>query len=452
MRRSNLCLFMKGCLTAMAAMLVLVSCHDSDYLNAIPSESTALMSIDISKLDTKQAAAFMQLLPEQDVAKSGVDFSRKLYLFESPDGNLGLCGRVKNSDEIAAFLGSMKSTVVSPMEEYRGAHFAVIKDTWVVGFNDRSFLLMGPVSVEGQKVLRQQMAKYLDQDEEQSIAGSRILAKLDSIDSPVALVAQAQALPDKLTAPFTLGAPKSADASQVIIAAKMNAVDKVLMIEGETFSFNKSINNALQKAYNEYLPITDKFVDNASAPHFFSIFMNVDGSKFINHLHDSNMLMGLLAGINTAIDMDNIIRSFKGDMLMAIPSYTDNQLQLAMAAQLGSHQWLQDVAYWKKSCPPGGKILDWRKNAYYYKGGDTSYYFGVTPTNLFYSGSSATLAQSTLNKAETPLSPTVAEQIKGKKVAMVVNLNAIENDKAQLARDFLKPVFGDLSTIVYTLK
>ncbi|MBO1362429.1 DUF4836 family protein [Prevotella sp. A2931] len=451
MKTSNLRLLVKGCL-ALVIMLALASCHDSDYLNAIPTESKALMSIDISGLDAKQAAAFTRLLPGQNVEKSGLDFSKKVYLFESSDGNLGFCGRVKSADDIVSFLESMKSSAVSRVEQYRGARFAMVKDAWLVGFNDRSFLLMGPVSADGQKVLRQQMAKYLNQDEDQGVTGSRIFARLDSIDSPMALVAQVQALPDKMIAPFTLGAPKSADASQVFIAAKMNVSDKMLTIEGETFSFNKSTNNALQAAYNEYYPITDKFVGNVSASCLFSIFMNVDGSKFIHHLHDNSLLTGLLAGINAAIDMDNIIKSFKGDVLIEIPSYANEQLQLAMTARLGNAQWLKDVAYWKKSCPPGSKIIDWQKNAYYYKGDDISYYFGVSPSNLFYSGSSAILAQSTLNRATLPLPSAVAERVKGKKIAMVINLNAIDNDKAGLIRDFLKPVFGDLSTIVYTLK
>ena len=57
----------------------------------------------------------------------------------------------------------------------------------------------------------------------------------------MALVAQAQALPEKFVAPFTLGAPKNADASQIVIAAEMNVQKGMLRIKGETFSFNPSI-------------------------------------------------------------------------------------------------------------------------------------------------------------------------------------------------------------------
>ncbi len=40
---------------------------------------------------------------------------------------------------------------------------------------------------------------------------SRLFAQIDSIDSPIAMVAQVQALPEKFVAPFTLVLPKDTD-------------------------------------------------------------------------------------------------------------------------------------------------------------------------------------------------------------------------------------------------
>lgn len=65
------------------------------------------------------------------------------------------------------------------------------------------------------------MVRFLHADEDAGVKSSRLFAQLDSIDSPIAMVAQVQALPEKFVAPFTLGAPKDADASQIVIAAGM---------------------------------------------------------------------------------------------------------------------------------------------------------------------------------------------------------------------------------------
>ena len=104
------------------------------------------------------------------------------------------------------------------------------------------------------------MVKYLKADEEQGIQSSRLYESLDSICSPMAMVAQAQALPEKFIAPFTLGAPKGTDASQIVIAAEMNINNGLLRIKGKTFSFNSEVNASLEKANQNYRPIKGKYV------------------------------------------------------------------------------------------------------------------------------------------------------------------------------------------------
>src|SRR3712207_8908281 len=51
-----------------------------------------------------------------------------------------------------------RSNKISPLQEYRGVHFAVLNDSWMIGFNDQSFLVMGPTPASGQSILRQNMA------------------------------------------------------------------------------------------------------------------------------------------------------------------------------------------------------------------------------------------------------------------------------------------------------
>ena len=59
------------------------------------------------------------------------------------------------------------------------------------------------------------MVKYLKADEDEGITASPMFERLETITSPMAMVAQAQALPEKFVAPFTLGTPKDTDPSQV---------------------------------------------------------------------------------------------------------------------------------------------------------------------------------------------------------------------------------------------
>ena len=167
---------------------------------------------------------------------------------------------------------------------------------------------------------KRQIVKLLNQDEEHGIKNSPMFEKMESIEGAVAVVAQASALPEKLAAPFTLGAPKDADLSQIMIAADLRKNGEgCILIDGETFSFNKGIDEKLKKSREAFRPIKDSYVGNMSRNSVWGAFMNVDGKVFINMLHANKAFQALLAGMNMAVDMDKIIKSIDGDVVLASP-------------------------------------------------------------------------------------------------------------------------------------
>lgn len=435
-------------------VLIFASCSDNSYLNAIPNESTALISMDPAKMSgVNNMAVLKTLLHLTNIDKSGIDASHKIYLFESPDGNLGVCAKVNDENDLTETFNKLAAKGACPQpKERRGFHFTVLKDAWIAGWSDASVLIMGPVTPDAQPQLQQQMAKYLKQGEEDGITTSKIYEKLDSIDSPMAMVAQAQALPEQFIAPFTLGAPKGADASQVMIAAEMSVKKGIMHINGETFSFNKTIDKSLKDATKIYRPIKGKYINSMPKNAMLGMFLNVNGNKFLPLMHSNKGIQQLLMGVNAAIDMDNIIRSVNGEMAIITSTYGSDNISMSMTAQLENCKWTNDVGYWKQSCPAGGKILDWQKNAWYYTDNKTAFYFGVSKDMQFFSGSSKEEAAQSIMDSKEQLGNNVKDIIKGQKLVMVINMNAMKGDKAGAVTSMMKPIFGNLETIVYTLK
>lgn len=89
-----------------------------------------------------------------------------------------------------------KKRIASEVKERKGFHFAVLKDSWLVGFSGQALLVMGPVVADAQAQLQQQMVKYLKAEEEDGITVSPMYERLQTLSSPMAMVAQAQALPE----------------------------------------------------------------------------------------------------------------------------------------------------------------------------------------------------------------------------------------------------------------
>ena len=441
-------------------VFVLSSCSGSDYLNAIPKKSTAIISVDMQQMaagksDEDKAEMLKSLLHIEDAGKCGIDVSEKLYLFETADGNLGLCAKVKSAGDVEEWLGSLaKQRLATAVAERKGFRFSVLKDSWLVGFSDDALLVMGPVVADAQAQLQNQMAKYLKAGEEDGITASPMFARLDSISSPMAMVAQAQALPEKFVAPFTLGAPKGADASQIVIVARMDIDKGILHITGETFSFNKAIDAALKKAVQTYRPVKGDYVKSMPADALAGIFMNVAGTDFLPMMQSNPGIQQLLMGINTAIDMDNIIRSVDGDMAIVLPSLSDDGMKIMMAAKLADAKWLADVDYWKKSCPKGTSIGNWGKDSYVYSDGKTMFYFGVTADKQFFSGNDELGAEYSIKPSTHPVSASIQQLVTGQKLAMVINLAKTGggNDAVSAVTGLLAPLFGNLNSIVYTVE
>lgn len=442
-------------------MIVLMSaCSDNDYLNAIPSKSTAVISIDMSRLngqeqEQNQEHILKTMLHVDDVSKCGLDVKENVYLFETIDGNLGLCAKVADEGDVSNWLSELsQQRICSTVTERKGFHFAVLKDSWLVGFSSKALLVMGPVVAEAQAEMQRQMVRYLNADEDAGIKSSKLFAQLDSIDSPMAMVAQAVALPEKFVAPFTLGAPKDADASQIVIAAGMDVEDGVLKIAGRTFSFNPSINQALVKSQQVFRPIQGDYVQSMPDDAMAGIFMNVAGSRFLPLVQSNQGLQTLLMGINASIDMDNILRSVDGDMSIVLPTLGADHMQMMMAARLSHAKWLSDVDYWKQSCPKGSTIGNWKSNAFCYSSGKTCFYFGVTDDKQFFSGNDEVSAESSIRPSSHPISKRVQNMIRGEKMVMVINLEKSGGGGSamQAVTGLLSPLFGQLTAVVYTLK
>ena len=101
----------------LVAWSALTSCSGDDYLNAIPAKSTALVSVDLQALSTRsgmedKAGALKKILHVDDLSGCGIDFSEKVYLFETADGNLGLCAKVDDDDDVASWLGGWRRNIV----------------------------------------------------------------------------------------------------------------------------------------------------------------------------------------------------------------------------------------------------------------------------------------------------------------------------------------------------
>ena len=443
-----------------AAICICSSCSGDDYVNVIPGNSNALVSVDMKGLEDTMGHsgvdAIKSLFGTDNADDCGIDFASKVFFFETTDGNMGCCAKVSSSTGLADWLNGLAGKgICKKVTERRDIQFTLLRGSWTVCFNDKALLIMGPVLPAQQAEAVREMSRWLKQSEEDGVKGTPVFDKLQGIETPVAIVAQMAAMPEKFVAPFTIGAPKGADASQLLIAASITfAEGGNLLISGEPFSFNAAIDKALKNGTKNFRSIGGKYADNLTDNTLCSLFMNVKGTELVKMMHDSAALGVLLAGMNTVIDMDNILRSVDGDMVIGVNSYSESNMNMTMAAQLSNHDFLEDVDYWKKSCPAGSTIEDCGTNRFCFKNGETHFWFGVSEGNEFYGSTDRLVAASILKPSASPLPSAVRDFIRRQRFCMVLNVGELMEQNKELGSvaDVLSPVFGNVNKVIYCIK
>lgn len=436
------------------SIILITSCDNKEYINAVPSTVTALVKIDMPKIgDNKVFQSVASFLQVENFRDCGIDVTGELFLFETSEGNLGLCAKVDDSDKLLSVLNKLSKTGKTGRVFTQGkCSYTDINSSWAVGFSDKTLLILGPVSSAALPEEQRHLAKLLKQDEDAGVVNHPIYTKLDSMDNAISMVAQIQAMPEKFIAPFTVGMPKDADPSQIYMAAKINKHNGIIKFEGETFSFDKSFDSAIKKANSVYRNIKGNYVACMPQDYSFGLFANIDGKEFLPLLQKSKPLQTLLVGLNTAIDFDNIIKSVNGDFALMSSRLSTENLNMTMLATVERNpSWLSDVNYWKQSCPQGssltGTLPSWN-----YKSGNTDLKFGIYG-NQFYATTDKMLLPAERGKVKS-IDKDIEKLIIGNRMVLLLNIKSIIDAKSLPSgvMELLSPLLDGTSTVVYVMK
>lgn len=299
--------------------LGLTSCSKSEYTDAIPANSTALIAINAADFVGEKspfASILMPFVSDDEKRMKGIDLTRDIYLFASGDGNLGICAPVSDDYGLDDFIKRLANlNVVKNHQEEDGKDFYTINDQWVIGYNDCALLIMGPVTgAEAETKLIKRMARQMDSDSERSIKNSTLWEHLQERQSHIRMVAQACALPEQIAAVVTLGAPKGTDPADVLLEAELSYNDGTLLLTGNTCSYNPSVRQALRKSQSIYRPITVDWQKVMGDTTLIGVFMNVEGETLTPHLQNNRTIGTMLMGTN-AYDQ---IRTAKGDVAILL--------------------------------------------------------------------------------------------------------------------------------------
>lgn len=319
---------------------LIVSCSDSDdYMDAVPKKSPLVVSVDLMKYKGMDSNVFMRsLFHIHNMTTRGIDLAQKVYAFESPEGFYGLCCCVSDEDNLKELMGKNGFKLT----DFRECTFSVLGNSWVVGFNAKSLLVMGPVTAGEQRNLMVKMASYLKQDADKGLRASDLVHQLDSIQEPMAMVAAMTSLPELMRSSLMLCAPKDMDANQLYYRAGISVSSDYVQVDGAIFAKNHKDDEAIRDYRLRQMDVLrSKYASYIDEHNFVSILLNskTTMTELTQGKTDFDKLFSAL-NVGSDINYRKIFDTSSGEMLVSVPAHS---CQLHLLVSRLTADWHQFV-------------------------------------------------------------------------------------------------------------
>lgn len=380
------------------------------YVYALPANPKALAVIDWSLLSKESDVDFDRLKQgvwkDGDMECLGIDWSEKAYAFVSAKEHFGVLLPVRDKDEVAVFFQkASEEGRCSRPEESRGYLWSVWDGKWMVGFDDKSLMALGPGLDADMDVLRQKILTCFKQEKGTGGMSSVLFRELETTEEVAfRIVSRMDIFPFFYGDEFMSGLPDHASLSDLNLKADVRFTRQGVSLEAEIVSENSELleyygqlallGGYLDGEYAQYVP------DDAWA----WCGLNVNGEMLLEQLRKYPVVRTFLLGLNMGIDADLMIRSVKGEMALTLdaPKPTGKQDYL-LTARLAKQDFLKEADYWKKSAAdnPSLTFRDFGKNRFYIATEGLSTYFGVKGETLYVSSDGESIEDICSVKTET---------------------------------------------------
>lgn len=441
--------------TIVALLTALLCSCSSNYVDVVPHNAKAVMAINPKQLGTdSELGALGKILGVEQVENCGIDLNENIYLFMAPDGMLGLVAAVTSESDVEkVFANLVEKKTATEFEDYKGYDFSVVKNSFLVGKSSKALLVMGPSVASDHLVLKRRMAKYLSAENEDGFGTTEMYRRLSDIDAALAVVAQLRALPESVSVPFSMTLPKSAPMEKCYVAAAVRRQGRTLSIEGETFSFDSQTDDSIKAMKDKFKPIADSYLNTIPSDRLMSLTCSMSGNDLLNMMRSNNEMRTLLFGVNTSIDIDKMVRSVDGQIIVGYDDSNDEN-HFSMLAEVNNTDWIADVGYWKRSSPQGTVIDDMGEEKYRIHSDAMDVFFGVDKSGkLLYISSEEEVADNCTKTAKKPIDSEIKAMVVGKKLAIIVNTNSLfKVFDANMGVGVALSMLGGIDTFVVTEK
>ena len=367
------------------------------YLQALPKDATALVRLDfkafVDDVDlsaTELIELYRKSLQQDNAEQLGIDVKSPIYAFTSSAGSLGLLAAVSNKDDFTSYLERLaEEGNASEIIHQRGYEWVAIDQQWLLAFDNKKALIMGPAVGSEQDQLRNEMARLLEQDQAESGLQSPLYTALKQKDEPLTVVLSPELVLESGWAkdsgiPQLLQALNVYSSEDALLLLALEADDNELQLDIDVLAKSEAVKEKMDRVEEFMRPIKGSLIDHTHADNVAWLTANIEGNKLLGLLRSNPSVRTSLVALNLVIDLDRIISAVDGDLAIELTNVTPAENErydinfsfdkLGVVAKVTNSDFLSDATSW------GSELLKWDVK----KLGDSDYVLNITPTPLYF--------------------------------------------------------------------
>lgn len=445
----------KSILAVLVVMTVfMASCSKkAEYVNAIPADASAVVSIDLKSLAEKAglngkdnetmkqkmldalkndltAASFQHLEKIiKSPTESGIDIKAPVYFFNAVSFPYPtVVAKVGNIDNLRTSIEVMaKEQISQPIAEGDGYSFALVGSDNLLAFNETTALFVGVHGTTETDAAKQAITGLLKQTTENSINKNIAFQKMQKSKGDVTFFASMDAIPETYARQINAGIPSEISLKDLSIIGGLVFDNGKIAINFENYSENEQVNALLKKQEKANKKLSNTFLKNFPESTLAFLTIGANGEELYNLLSDNQEFRNSVS-IAKADDVKKLFNSLNGDISVGLINVTMNSAPtFAAYAEVKNGDALKTI-YANKAqlgLGRGEDILQLSENEYVYKTKGMNIFFGVRGKELY-----ATNDELLYKNIGKPVDKSIedapyASDIKGKGLFFVINANAI---------------------------
>lgn len=316
------------------------------YEEMVPAESKAVVRIDL-KQDAACASFVKNLTAQLGVSSDGLDVGRPLYVFITPNEYVGLVAAVDDADIVKESMDKLvKSRVATACDESDGMQWAWLNKGWLVGWNSRALLVLGPGVAQERDMLRQTIARMASSGE--SFSHTAAFEKLKAQGGAVQICSSLDALPAPYNTLFRLNIPADTPLDAVQLFASVTAKGKEVEVNATLETDNADVLAAIDQ-YEKEKGCISVTLPTDSVPLFY-MATRTQGKDFLALLQSDATLRGLMMGLNQVIDADRMLGTSNGVLDLEVGSIDKEwNPSFRLTADNSTPGIMDDSDYWMES-------------------------------------------------------------------------------------------------------